>query len=177
MARKVNPGVDREDSRPEKKWTMKARENWDDIDLSALDDSPDRMHVPRDLIPEGMDLRWVTDSVLGKPFAEWRASAEKVGWTPVHPEDFDGVFDGMFTPKGSKDEIRLEGSVLMARPLHLSQRAKQRDRRAALEQVSIKEAALTGGEIDGVSLDTRHKSALNSNRINKSYERISIPKD
>jgi len=174
MKAKSNPGIDREEKRPDSRWTMKARQNWDDIDPDMVEDHPDKMHVPQHMIPEGMDMRWVTDTVLGKPFAEWRASAEKTGWTPVHPEDFDGRFDGVFTPKGAKGEIRLDGSCLMARPLELSIRAKNRDRRAALEQVAIKEQALTGGEIN-TSLDSRHESALRSNKIRKSYERINIP--
>lgn len=172
-----NPGIEREEPRPEKLWTMKARQNWDDIDPADFDDSPDRQRIPADLIPEGMDFQWVTDSVLGQPFPEHRAKFERRGWTPVHPEDFDGRFDGMWGPRGAKGEIRVPGQVLMARPLHISQRAKQQDRRSALEQVSIKEASLRGGDIQNISLDTTHPSALRSNRIDKSYERIVIPKE
>lgn len=176
MPRKANPGVDREEKRPEKVWTMKARPNWDDIDPEDFsEETPNRQHIPRHLIPDGMDMMWVTDTVLGQPFAEHRAGFEKKGWTPVHPEDFDGQFRGMFGPKAAEGEIRLEGQVLMARPLHLSLAAKKRDRRNALEQVAIKEAALTGGDMRGVTLDTGHESALRSNRINKSVERINIP--
>jgi len=174
-----NAGVERENLRPEvaeTKWVMKARQNWDDIVPEDFDENPDRQRVPAELIPEGMDLRWVTDAVLGQPFAAHRSQAEKAGWTPVHPEDFDGRFDGMWTPRGSQGEIRVEGQCLMARPLNLSLQARRRDRRAALEQVAIKEQALTGGDIN-TSLDSRHESALRSNRINKSVERIQIPED
>ena len=177
MARpRMNPGVDREEKRPETKWAMKARANWDDIFPEDLEENPDKQHIPAHLIPEGMDFRWVTDSVLGQPFAAHRSAAEKGGWTPVHPEDFDGRFDGVFTPKGHQGEIRMEGQCLMARPLHLSLQAKKRDRRAALEQVAIKEQAVTGGDIN-TTLDSRHESALRSNRIKKSVERIQIPED
>lgn len=176
--RKSNPGVERDEKRPEQKWAMKARQNWDEFDSSVLEEvSGNRQSIPGHMIPEGMDMQWVTDAVLGQPFAEHRAGFEKRGWTPVHPEDFDGQFDGMFSPKGSKGEIRLQGQVLMARPLHISLKARKRDRMAALEQVAIKEAALTGGDLPGVTLDTQDKSALRSNRINKSVERISIPRD
>ena len=175
---KPNPGIEREEKRPEQTWAMKARANWeefDDVDFS--DEQVNKQAIARHLIPDGMDMQWVTDSVLGQPFAEHRAGFERRGWTPVHPEDFDGQFDGMFSPKGSKGEIRLEGQVLMARPMHLSMKARQRDRRAALEQVAIKEAALTGGDLSGVTLDTTHETALRSNRIKKSVERITIPGD
>lgn len=167
--------VDREEKRPEKQWAMKARANWDDVQEIDFEDNPNKQQIPAHMIPDGMDFRWVTDSVLGQPFREHRAGAEKNGWTPVHPEDFEGRFDGMFTPKGSQGEIRMIGQVLMARPLYISQRAKQQDRRAALEQVAIKEQSITGGDMKGVSLDTTHPSALRSNRINRSVERIVIP--
>jgi hypothetical protein len=61
--------------------------------------------------------------------------------------------------------------------MELSLRAKKRDRRASLEQVAIKEQALRGGDLSGISLDTTHETALRSNRINKSVERIAIPED
>jgi len=178
MARpRSNPGVEREVKRPETKWVMKARsQGWDDVPDIDLIDNPDKLHIPAEMIPEGMDMRWVVDTVLGQSFASHRSQAEKAGWTPVHPEDFDGRFDGKWTPKGSTSEIRMEGTCLMARPIELSIRAKRQDRRAALEQVAIKEQSLTGGDLN-TSLDSRHESALRSNRINKSIERIQIPED
>ena len=176
--RTKNPGIERDEKRPESRWVMKARpEGWGDGDEFEIDDAPNKQMIPRHMIPEGMDMRWVTDSVFGQPFAEWRGQAERAGWTPVHPEDFDGQFDGMYAPKGAKGECRVEGQVLMARPMELSTKARRRDRRAALEQVSIKEQALTGGNIEKVSLDTQHESALRSNKISRSYERIAIPQD
>lgn len=177
--RKKNPGVEREVPRPEKKeWKMKAGANWASVspeDYYA--DNPDKLHIPRNEIPENMDLQWVTDSVFGQPQPERRAVFEKRGWTPVHQEDFDGRFDGRFMAKGAQGEIKVDGSVLMARPLELSLQARRADRRAALEQVSVKEQGLMGGDIKGVALDTQHETALRSNKINRSFERISIPEE
>lgn len=176
--RKKNPGVEREERRPEaKSWKMKAGANWANVSDEDLDDSPDKLHIPRDQIPEGMDLQWVTDSVFGQPQPERRAMFEKRGWTPVHQEDFDHRFDGRFMPKGKDGEIKMDGLVLMARPLELSQRARRNERRAALEQVAVKEQGLISGDIKGVALDTQHSTALKSNRINKSFERIAIPEE
>jgi len=176
--RKKNPGVEREAQRPEKtQWKMKAGSNWATVSPEDFTDNPDRLHIPRNEIPEGMDLQWVTDSVFGQPQPERRATFEKRGWTPVHQEDFDGRFDGRFMPKGKDGEIKMDGSVLMARPLELSLKAKRADRRAALEQVAVKEQGLISGDIKGVALDTQHTTALRSNKINKSFERISIPEE
>lgn len=157
---------------------MRMRPNWETMAPDDDTDTPDRLRIPRDQIPEGMDLMWVTDSIFGQPQTQRRAEFEKKGWTPVYQEDFDGKFDGRFMPKGKDGEINVEGTVLMARPLELSIRSKQKDRRAALEQVAVKEQALRGGDI-GVSLDTNHPSAVNLNRnaVKKSIERISIPEE
>ncbi len=165
--------AERETKRPE--WKMRSKPNWEDID-PTLEDSPDKLHIPRHLIPEGMDMIWCTDSVLGQEFPQHRSSREKMGWTPVHQEDFDGQLNGMFMPKGAEGEIKMTGMTLMARPMSLSIKAKTAERRAALEQVAIKEQALRGGDLP-VSLDSQHTTALQSNRINKSMERITIPTD
>jgi hypothetical protein len=154
---------------------MRARPNWEDVDPDALE-SPDRLHIDPRLIPPGMAAQWVTDSIYGQPQPQHRAGFEKRGWTPVHQEDFDGQFDGMFMPKGADGEIKLDGLVLMMRPKEMNDRAKRAERRAAREQVAIKEQALRGGDVN-VTLDGQHPSAVGSNKLNKSYERIAIPED
>lgn len=153
---------------------MKARPNWENY--NAAEDSEDKLHIDRELFPEGYDLQWVTDRVYGQPQPQHRAQFERKGWTPVHQEDFDGAFDGKFMAKGKEGEIDVDGLVLMARPLEYSVRAKQSDRRKAQEQVFIKEQALRGGDLP-VSLDSQHPTAIGSNKINRSYERIDIPKE
>ncbi len=171
-----NPGVEREpkhDARPSLK--MRAKPNWETVDPTESD-SPDKLHIPPHLIPEGMAALWVTDSIFGQAQPQHRASFEKKGWTPVHQDDFDGQFDGMFMPKGAQGEIKMEGLTLMMRPKHLSDKAARADKRAAQEQVMVKEQALKGGDLP-VSLDSTHPSAVGFNRINKSIERIAIPED
>lgn len=157
------------------KLKMRAKPNWENIDTDA-EDTPDRFRVPAHLIPEGMILQWVTDSVFGQPVPQHRAAFEKKGWTPVHQEDFDGAFDGRFMPKGRPGEIIQDGMVLMIRPKELSDRADYANRRKALEQVALKEKSLLSGDV-GVTLDGTHQSAVNSNRISKSFERIEVPTD
>lgn len=167
-----NPAVQHEPKRPK----MRAAPNWETFEPSS-EDTPDRFHISPDLIPEGYALQWVTDSVYGQPMGQHRMIFEKGGWTPVHQDDFDGQFDGMFMKRGDyTKEINLDGMVLMARPKQLHDAAKRRDMIAAREQISIKEAALRGGDIP-TTLDSRHPSAVGSNKISKSYERIDIPKD
>ena len=158
-----------------KTFKMKAKPNWETFDATT-EDSPDRLRIDPSLVPQGFALQWVTDSVYGQSMAQHRSNFERKGWTPVHQEDFDGVFDGMFMPKGAPGEIMNEGLVLMARPKEFSDKAKRADYRRALEQVAIKEQALRGGDIP-ISLDARHSSALQTNKIGKSYERLPIPEE
>lgn len=171
-----NPLIEREEKQaPVKKLKMRASPNWENFDTSA-EDTPDRLRISPDLIPEGMSAMWVTDSVLGQSVPHHRSQFERKGWTPVHQDDFDGQFDGMFMPKGAPGEINVEGLVLMMRPRELTEKARRQDRRRAYEQVAVKEQALRGGDIP-VTLDPRHPSAVNTNRINKTMERIQIPSD
>ncbi len=157
------------------RYKMKAKPNWDDEDADGLpDESPDRLGIDPALVPEGMSLQWVTDSVYGQAVPQHRARFEKRGWTPVHQEDFDSVFDGMFMPKGMDGEIKVDGMVLMARPAEMTRKAVRDERRRAQEVIRIKEQALRGGDIN-TSLDSQHPSALKTNRINRTMERIEIP--
>jgi hypothetical protein len=43
--------------------------------------------------------------------------------------------------------------------------------------VMIKQQQLTGGDLPGVSLDSRHPTAVASNRINRTIEPVQIPRD
>src|SRR5271155_509774 len=106
-------GVVREEARPEAQWTLKAGAPWEDVVDFDHEDNPDKFHVPAEMIPEGMDLMFVTDTVLGKPFPEMRSTREKNGWAPVHQSDFNGRFDGMFMAKGQQGEITKGGQILM----------------------------------------------------------------
>jgi len=156
-----------------KQFKMKAKPNWETADTNQ-EDTPDRLRINPALIPEGMAAQWVTDSVYGQGVPQHRADFERKGWTPVHQEDFDGQFDGMFMPKGKTGEIIVDGLVLMMRPKELSDKAANADKRRAREQVMIKEQSLRGGDI-GVTLDSRDPTALASNRISKTMERIQVP--
>ena len=171
------PLVEREVMREPVKSTklkMRASPNWEEVDPLASD-SPDRLKIDHSLIPEGMSALWVTDSVYGQGLPQHRSEFERKGWTPVHQDDFDNQFNGMFMTKNAPGEINVDGLVLMMRPKEMTKKADMADKRKAWEQVAIKEQALRGGDLPGVGLDTRHATALNSNKINKTMERITIP--
>ena len=130
----------------------------------------DRLHIPPEMIPDGIDLQWVTDAVLGQPSPQTRMSYEVNAWEPVTGGMFEGRFDGMFMKKGHEGEINYEGLVLMWRPMELTLEARAEERAAALQAVGRQEAKLKSGQLDGVSFDTQHPSARANTRLTK--ERI-----
>lgn len=137
---------------------------------AALEEETNMLHIPPELIPDGMRYNWKTMSVLGQQQARRFGRYQATGWEPVpasrHP--------GLFTPRGYEGEIEYDGLVLMEKPEELCRQTEAREYRKAREQVKAKEDQLRGGDV-GTTLDSRHKSALQSNRINKSYERIDVP--
>jgi len=158
-----------------KRWTIKAAPNgWDHAEPPI--DSQDRFHIPQDKFPEGMDLQWVTHSVLGQEMPYERQKFERTGWKPVFGEDFDHLFDGMFMAKGATGEITVEGMVLMTRPIEYSIAARAREQRAAESVIRAKEASWKSGT-DMNATGAAHPSAVKGNTISRSYERIDVPKD
>ena len=162
-----------------KKYTFKAKPNWEDADIMDVlsDDNPDKFRIPPDMIPEGFTLQWIRESYFGQPDPQNVSQFHRGGWTPVHQEDFDGRFNGMFMPKNQEGQIAIGGMVLVYRPIEFTEKARSMEKRRAREQLEIKERDLRGGNLPNVTLDTQHKSALNSNKIGRTFERITVPKD
>lgn len=137
------------------------------------DDETDRLKIPPHMIPQGMDYLWVTASIYGQPQPQRLARFQKQGWVPVPASRHDG----MFMPKGHDGYIEVDGLILHERPLKISDMARAYELNKARGQIKAKERQLLGGQIDGVSLDTTHQSALKTNRINKTYEEVEIPEE
>lgn len=153
-------------------WTMKAGNNWDNA--VEVEDSPDRLAIPPELIPEGMALEFKTRSVLGQEQQQRLNGYFRAGWTPVHAEDFGGRFANMWS-RDDSGYVVYEACILCARPLALSIKAKKRELAKARDQIALKEQAFKGGEIAATGAD--HPTAKGFNRISRTMERIEIPKD
>lgn len=140
-------------------------------------DGIDKYNVPKEILARlgalGWDLQWNVDSVLGKPDPQARTAMEVQGWASVEGDMWDGLLDGMFMPKGYKGEIIVDGLVLQARPIELSQQAKKEELEAARRARFVEEAKIQAGTPDGVNLDmlnpnhgsARAKTFLNKERI------------
>lgn len=158
------------------RWVMKAGK-WDnDAMEEGVMEGVNALDIPKELHPEGITLQWVTRSIYGQEQTQHRAGFERTGWLQVHPEDFDGVFDGMFAPRGSTDPINKDGLDLVAKPTEMVEKSRAAERRKAREQVLIKEQSLYGGT-DMNAMGADHVSARNFNHIRRTVERIQVPTD
>ncbi|MDE2096871.1 MAG: hypothetical protein KGL39_06450 [Patescibacteria group bacterium] len=160
-AAEVRPDVSREEVRPKKQRLRKG----------MAQQSP--TYIPREMIPEDIDLQWVTDSIHGAPEIHTRQNYEMNAWEPVTPDMFGGRFDGMFMPKGHKGEINVYGQVLMWRPLELTMEARAEESADARNAMIAIETKLRNGQLDGVKFDTQHPSAKKVTSIQ--HERVSTP--
>jgi hypothetical protein len=134
-----------------------------------------RLFLDKNDFPQGFDLQWISDSVWGHPVSAHRQAFEAMGWKSVHQEDFDEKFRGRWMPANIEGEIKVDGLVLMARPMAWSERAKELDARSARERVTNKEAQLRAGALDRVTLDTRHPSVRNATTVTRYIEPIQVP--
>lgn len=133
----------------------------------------DKYHIPREMIPDGIDLQWNVDSVLGQAATQDRMSMEMQAWEPVTPDMWDGRFDGMFVRRGHQGEINVGGLVLMWRPLELTLEARSEELQVARQARYVEERKIQQGTPDGVNLDmlnpnhgsARAKTFLHKERI------------
>jgi hypothetical protein len=138
-----------------------------------------RMHIDKSDYPDGFDLQFVTKSVYGQEQPSHIVGFYRRGWVPVHGNDFEGKFDGRWTPAGHTGPIEIDGMILVARDARWSAKAKEDDKRKAQGALAVKEAQLKGGHLEGVGMDggAQHPSALGVNRVRKTVERLRVPND
>jgi hypothetical protein len=134
------------------------------------------LEIPLDMFPDGIDLMWVSDSILGQPSPEIRQQFEINAWEPVSQDMFDGRFDGMFMRRGQRGEINVQGMVLMWRPMELTAEARAEERAAALAATRTTESSIKRGEVPGISEEaTQHHRARANTRVVRTFERGDIP--
>ncbi len=161
-----------------KTWAaMKAGNNWDG-GIADAEESPDEFNISRDKFPEGMDLQWWTAEIYGQPMKQRMATAARGGWTQVHDTDFDNWHHRVLGARYGLDDggfIVHKGTALHARPQEISDRSKAREIRKARDVIATREQAFKGGDIGATGAN--HPSALATNKISRSIERIDIPKE
>ena len=140
---------------------------------AALEEESDMLHIPKEIIPEGMRYNWKTHSVFGQEQNRRFGRYQATGWTEVpasrHP--------GLFTPRGYEGHIEYDGLVLMEKPEELCRQTEAREFRKAREQVQAKEQQLRGGDAIKTGFDSKHQSARRASYVRKEYERIDVPEE
>lgn len=117
---------------------------------------------------EGIDFMWATNSVNGMPMPRERMQFEVNGWEACTGDMFGGKLDGLFLPKGSKDEITYDACVLLWRPMELTIESRAEERQAAQLPTRVVDAKLRGGQIDGIDPSaTQHHRARAVTKVEK----------
>lgn len=145
---------------------------WESFNYVPAEDD-DRLRIDPSEIPDGMSYQWISSKVFGQEQPHNLARFQKQGWAPVPASRHDG----RFMPKGHQGYIEMDGLMLHERPLEYTRKAREYEYQKARTQVRIREQQLASGDIPGVSFDTQHPTALRSNRITRSHERLNIPEE
>ena len=122
------------------------------------------------------DLQWVVNSILGQDAQMNRQKYEINGWSPVTPDMFGGIFDGMYTRKGYQGEIHFEGLVLMERPIELTEEARAEDDMARYKAMEAQKNMVKNGMIPGLG-NGMDSMAPNAAAQQKFERRIMPPMD
>jgi hypothetical protein len=132
----------------------------------------DRLHLDPDIIDalarDGLVCVWVAESCLGQPMDYEVSKFTRNGWQPLDADDAKSIGIGA---------VEIGGLRLMVRDKKMHDKALEAERNKARENVRIKEAGLISGDIPGVTLDSRHPSATRINKINRTYERLTVPEE
>ena len=111
-------------------------DHWGDNDRQASD----KFYIDPRIIPDGWTYEYRRISIWGKPDPSYEVQLANAGWEPVpayrHPEMMPAGYEGA--------TIDQDGQRLMERPAVITQKAKARELATAREQVSGKEAQITG---------------------------------
>jgi hypothetical protein len=166
-----------------KHWTQRAGNNWESEKASEFlskvrdykaDNWRDRSHDnPFSLSEEALDylrasdldVQWITESVYGQRQDRRFTAFLANGWTPVEPDTIPGV-----------SAVEIDGSRLCVRPKAISDKARKADKAAATAAWDTKRQYLT----EGIPLPSgagAHPNAIRSNKLNRSLERIDVPRD
>jgi len=139
-------------------------------DDSMLTTGEDKYHVDPSVIPDGWTYEWKRNTVYNKEDPQYRTIVDRGGWTNVpterHPE---------LMPPGSPDKfIHLDGLMLMERPKEITEKVRERDLRAARNQVRAKEEQLASAPPGTFERGTHPGAPV---RVGKGYSPVEIPRD
>jgi hypothetical protein len=151
-----------------KKWQEKFAAK--DFDGNFASESEDALGIDKDLLKayaaDGLDFKWMRESIFG-----WRddkniARHMKNGWTPVEPGDLEGI-----------ENVREGGLQLVARPKQISDKARAIQEAEAVQPVHVMRARAGEGIDVSMPGGGEHSTARSYNKIKVSREGIQVPDD
>ena len=176
--KKISPATPAKPAKPVKE---RAGNNWDDEKSKSFldkvrsqdgsgwrDRSQDTLFSLSEetmgwLQQNSLDAQWCTREVYGEKQDRHFGNLMVNGWTPVEENSVPGV-----------GVTEIGGSVLCVRPMHISDKARQAERDKSQAVLDLRRQYLT----EGVPLQSgagRHPSAIASNKLNRSLERVDVP--
>ena len=136
-----------------------------------LDDGTDDFWIDVNSIPEGWSYEWKRFTVYGQEDPSYQVALRRAGWDPVpasrHPEMMPLGYAG-------EDVILRKGMILMERPQEITDEIKAKDRKAARDQVRMKEQQLN--DAPSGQFERSNKDAPMA-KVKKGFEPIPIPED
>ena len=122
-----------------------------------VDEGKDYLHVPKELIPDGIAIEWKRDKVHNMDDKQHRAEVWRAGWRHI-PSDSPGFKEHFFSFI-TGDIFEYQGLVLMYRPKTMSDAAKKEEvKKAGLAvQDKMEEIGLATGykDIHGKQFDVK----------------------
>jgi hypothetical protein len=166
----AEPAAETEPKKGYKKWQQKFLANkWDGTLVSEVENP---WHISPDIVEayrrDGIDLKAVRTHCYGWEDTKNYALHVRNGWQNVEIGDFPDI-----------TTVQGDGLQLMARPNAISKKARAQQEAEAREPVAVLKKRAGEGSLEdmGVTLDPRHSSARNYNKIKSSWERLEIPRD
>ena len=135
--------------------------------IGDVDQGTDEFAAPRP--PDGWSYEWKRKEVMGQEQASYLTQIQYTGWQPVpasrHPETM---------PLNTKSAtIERKGMILMQRPLSITEKMQQLDKKRARDQVVAKQQQLN--EAPQGHFERNHPQA--QARVKNTYESVPVPRD
>ena len=155
----------------------------------SRDNNQDRFKINPSLMAEielaGWKLTWCAETLNeagGKEHVYQQGMAQRLanGFTVCLNSDFapegqtHGPLAGYSDTTGKDDPIKRGGLVLMACPVEIAAEAAKMDKIEAMQAIAGTERFRLEG-VPGVTMGRNHPSALATNKIERSFERIKVP--
>jgi hypothetical protein len=115
--------------------------------------------LPPHMVPEGMELLWATEEVMGQYNPNVTTRLNRDSYVPMTTKEFPSLAMKTLPGREAKDElIRWEGQVLLGRPKQLGQRQRQ-------QQFDVTRSQLSAAGVNHRKAVQSHGMAADTNDV------------